>query len=119
MRIIRSDANIPRAIADWGSHGVAMWRISEFSDNDGVRVSLGRYEPGSELGRHPTGSWQAFAIVDGGGWVEGGDGARVEVAAGDVVVWEPGEEHTSGTDDGMLVSIVQTTRDPASGALRA
>ncbi len=119
MRIIRADANPVHEIADWDSRGVAMWRISEFSDNDGVRVTLGRYEPGGELGRHPTGGWQAFAIVDGRGWVEGGDGDRVDVVAGDVVVWEPGEEHTSGTVDGMLVSIVQTTVDPASGQLRA
>jgi quercetin dioxygenase-like cupin family protein len=112
MRIIRADANTVREIADWDSHGVAMWRISEFSDNEGTRVTLGRYEAGSVLGSHPTGSWQAFALVDGTGWVEAGNGERTPVTAGDIVVWEPGEEHASGSEHGMRVCIVQTTRDP-------
>ncbi|MGH8979274.1 MAG: AraC family ligand binding domain-containing protein [Acidimicrobiia bacterium] len=118
MRIIRADENPPRAITDWHSRGVHMWGISGFADNAGARVTVGRYDAGSVLGRHPTGSWQAFAVVDGSGWVEGSSGERAQVAAGDLVVWEPAEDHASGSDAGMLVSIVQTTCDPASGPLR-
>ena len=119
MRIIRATVKPERVIADWGSRGVAMSCVSEFASNEGARVALGTYLPTSILGRHPTGSWQAFAIVDGAGWVEGDDGERYDVGAGDLVVWEPGEEHTSGSETGMRVCIVQTTRDPAPGALRA
>src|SRR5262245_34981575 len=109
MRIIRRNDARVRSITDWDSSGVVMEPVAGFAENDGARVSLGAYEPGGILGRHPTGSWQAFAIVDGAGWVEGGDGRRVDVGTGDVVVWEPGEEHTSGSEHGMRVNIVQTT----------
>jgi quercetin dioxygenase-like cupin family protein len=112
MRVIRAADNGRREITDWDSTGVAMSKLAEFAANDFARVTHGTYDAGAVLGRHPTGMWQAFAILDGDGWVEGGDGARVDVHSGDVVVWEPGEQHTSGSDAGMSVCIVQTTRDP-------
>jgi quercetin dioxygenase-like cupin family protein len=55
-----------------------------------------------------------FAVVEGEGWVRGADGERAEVRAGDVVVWETGEDHDSGTESGMLVCIVQTSPDPGA-----
>jgi quercetin dioxygenase-like cupin family protein len=112
MRIIRADAATEREVGDWASTGVVMATLTEFAENDFVRVTRGTYIAGAILGRHPTGMWQAFAILEGDGWVAGDGGARVEVHAGDVVVWEPGEEHTSGSAHGMRVCIVQTTRNP-------
>jgi quercetin dioxygenase-like cupin family protein len=115
VRITRADAARMREIHDWGSAGVAMRTLAGFGSSELTRVTHAKYGAGATLGRHPTGSWQAFAILDGTGWVEGREGTRVAVRAGDVVVWEPGEEHASGSDAGMRVCIVQTSCDPESG----
>jgi quercetin dioxygenase-like cupin family protein len=114
VRISRADAAHTRAIREWNSVGVAMRTLAEYGHNEFARVTYGAYGAGAKLGRHPTGSWQAFAILDGAGWVEGDDEIRIDVLAGDVVIWEPGEEHASGSNTGMHVCIVQTSHDPGS-----
>jgi quercetin dioxygenase-like cupin family protein len=116
MRITRAEAAHTRPIHDWDSVGVEMRTLSEFAANAFARVTYGEYGTGAILGRHPTGSWQAFAILAGSGWVAGNDEVRIDVHVGDVVVWEPGEEHASGSEAGMRVCIVQTSRDPESGS---
>jgi quercetin dioxygenase-like cupin family protein len=63
--------------------------------------------PGGVLGRHPTGSHQLFAVVSGSGWVSGADGERAPIEAGNVVAWEPGEEHESGSAEGMTAIVVE------------
>jgi quercetin dioxygenase-like cupin family protein len=63
--------------------------------------------PGGVVGRHPTASTQLFVVVRGAGWVSGYDGAREPIAAGEAVIWEPGEEHESGSDAGMTVLVVE------------
>jgi quercetin dioxygenase-like cupin family protein len=114
MRISRADTAHTRANREWDSVGVAMRTLAQYGRSEFARVTFGEYGAGAQLGRHPTGSWQAFAILDGAGWVEGDDEIRIDVNAGDVVVWEPGEEHASGSDGGMHVCIVQTSCDPES-----
>jgi quercetin dioxygenase-like cupin family protein len=64
-------------------------------------------EPGGVVARHPAGATQLFAVVQGAGWVSGGDGERAPIQAGEAVVWEPGEEHESGSDEGMTVLVVE------------
>jgi hypothetical protein len=50
--------------------------------------------------------------VSGEGWAAGPDDEPVALGAGDAVLWEPGEEHSSGSDDGMVVVIVQSPEPP-------
>ena len=73
-------------------------------------VDLVYLEPGARIGRHPTRLAQLFAVVQGEGWVTGADGVREPIRAGEAVRWEPGEEHESGTDTGLLAVIVQADR---------
>jgi quercetin dioxygenase-like cupin family protein len=110
--VIKAGAATRTAITQWGSDGVGLGVISEYHDQPFARVQMVRFAAGGTIGTHPTGPWQVFAVVEGTGWVTAGD-QRAEVTAGDVVVWEPGEEHASGSSDGMLVCIVQTTNAPA------
>jgi quercetin dioxygenase-like cupin family protein len=63
--------------------------------------------PGGVIGRHPAAAAQLFAVVGGTGWVSGGDGERVPIRAGEAVAWEPGEEHESGSDEGMTAFVVE------------
>ena len=63
--------------------------------------------PEGVVARHPAVGAQLFAVVRGSGWVSGGDGDRETIEAGEAVLWEPGEEHESGSDEGMTVLIVE------------
>ena len=63
--------------------------------------------PGGVVGRHPAVGAQLFTVVRGSGWVSGGDGEREAIAAGEAVLWEPGEEHESGSEAGMSVLVVE------------
>jgi quercetin dioxygenase-like cupin family protein len=62
---------------------------------------------GGVVGRHPAVGAQLFAVVRGTGWVSGADREREPIAAGEAVLWEPGEEHESGSEDGMTVLVVE------------
>ena len=62
---------------------------------------------GGVVGRHPAGVPQLFVVVCGSGWASGADGTREPIAAGEAVVWETGEEHESGSDEGMTVLVVE------------
>jgi quercetin dioxygenase-like cupin family protein len=64
--------------------------------------------PGGVVARHPAVVAQLFVVVRGSGWVSGADGGREEIGAGDAVLWEPGEEHESGSDQGMTALVVET-----------
>jgi quercetin dioxygenase-like cupin family protein len=62
---------------------------------------------GGVVARHPAVGAQLFVVVSGSGWVSGADGEREPIRAGEAVLWEPGEEHESGSDDGMTVLAVE------------
>ena len=63
--------------------------------------------PGGVVARHPAVVAQLFAVVTGSGWVSGADGERRAIRAGEAVLWEPGEEHESGSDEGMTALVVE------------
>jgi quercetin dioxygenase-like cupin family protein len=69
-----------------------------------VVVELG---PGGVLGRHPAGVPQLFVVIRGSGWASGGDGEVIDLRAGDAVAWDAGEEHESGSNEGMTVLVVE------------
>ena len=64
-------------------------------------------EAGGVVARHPAGGAQLFTDVLGSGWVSGGDGERQAITAGETVLWESGESHESGSDEGMRVLVVE------------
>lgn len=66
-----------------------------------------RFEPGGAIGRHEAGFGQLFLVVEGSGWVEGGDGRRVELAAGQGAFFARGELHAKGSESGMTALMVQ------------
>ena len=63
--------------------------------------------PEGVVAQHPAVGAQLFAVVRGSGWVSGGDGERESIEAGEAVLWEPGEEHESSSDEGMTVLVVE------------
>ena len=85
-----------------GSANAAVRRLG--ADAHAVVIDL---DPGGIVGRHPAAGAQLFIVVLGTGWVSGGDGEREQIRAGEAVLWEPGEEHESGSDEGMTVLVVE------------
>ena len=60
------------------------------------------------MARHSAVAPQLFVVVRGTGWVSGADGARDVIAAGEAVLWEQGEEHESGSDEGMMALVLES-----------
>jgi quercetin dioxygenase-like cupin family protein len=63
--------------------------------------------PGGVVARHPAVVPQLFVVVSGTGWVSGADGEREAIGAGEAVLWEQGEEHESGSDEGMTALVLE------------
>lgn len=64
---------------------------------------------GGVVGRHPAACRQLFAVVSGSGWVSGAEGERRPIHTGEAAVFEPGEEHDAGTDEGLTAVCVEGT----------
>ena len=107
MRVIHQDVRAGR-ITDFESVEAFATRLA--ATRDEAHVTLLTIAAGGRIGSHPAAMRQVFAVVSGRGWVAGDDGGRLLVEAGDVVVWEAGEQHESGSDDGMTVVAVESRR---------
>jgi mannose-6-phosphate isomerase-like protein (cupin superfamily) len=95
-------------ISGFGSRGATAVPLT-LPDGE-AHVVVIRLVAGGVLGRHPASVDQVFAVVDGSGWVCGPDGERAPVAAGTAVYWSAGDEHESGTDDGLTAIVVEAER---------
>jgi len=91
-----------RPVTAPGSVNAVVRRLA--ADAHVVVIELGA---GGVVARHPAGLGQLFAVLQGSGWVSGDDGEREQIRAGEAVVWAPGEEHESGSDEGMTVLAVE------------
>jgi hypothetical protein len=94
-----------RLIERFGSRGASHLGGAAFDGAGGVAFLT--LTPGGHLGRHPTVLAQLFCVVTGSGWVAGDDGRRHALAVGQAALWEPGEEHESGSDEGMTVVVLE------------
>ena len=104
MRIFRFDSEVSIPIGRFGSD----FRIGRLTGDDTrARVQILHLAPGGLVGRQPARLRQLFAVVTGSGWVSGGDGQRRAIRAGQAAVWEPGEEHDAGSDDGLTAVSVE------------
>jgi quercetin dioxygenase-like cupin family protein len=87
------------------ARGTANARVKRLAAE--AHVVLIEIGAGGVVGRHPAVGAQLFAVVRGAGWVSGADGEREAISAGEAVLWEPGEEHESGSPEGMTVLVVE------------
>jgi quercetin dioxygenase-like cupin family protein len=101
---MRKSPTASSAITEYDAVGVS---LSTLAEGDAFRVTVATFEPGGTIGAHPTTLPQLFHVVDGHGWVSGADGEKVQIVAGEHVVWQALEDHASGSHDGMVVVIVQ------------
>ncbi len=102
-----------RSLTSFGSTGAELLRAALVREpQEGFAVDVVRMAPGGVIGRHPTRLWLLFLVVHGSGWVSGASGDRRVLRAGEAAVWSPGEEHASGSDDGLLAVVVQCRTRP-------
>ena len=59
---------------------------------------------GSVSARRPS---RLYCVVAGSGWVTGPDRRRVAIGPLEAAFWEAGEEHESGSEDGMTVIVLE------------
>jgi quercetin dioxygenase-like cupin family protein len=102
-----------RELDAFGSSGVTLTPHARVEQpGAGFAVDVVTYGAGSTIGRHPTALWQLLVVVRGAGWAAAADDQQVPLDAGDAVLWEPGEEHTSGSAEGMVAVVVQSPVTP-------
>jgi len=73
-----------------------------------LHVGCVRLGPGGSVGFHQATTPQLFAVVEGSGWTASGEARdREGIAAGCAVVWDEGEWHEVGTDEGLVAIVVE------------
>ncbi|MEQ8693190.1 MAG: cupin domain-containing protein [Pseudomonadales bacterium] len=118
MQRIKFSAADAQAITRYDSHRADSVHLADGQGESHVYVI--HFGPDGAIGRHPTGFCQLFLVVAGDGWVEGGDGQRLQLASGEGVFFERGESHAKGSATGMTAIMVQAdqfalrTFDPES-----
>jgi GrpB-like predicted nucleotidyltransferase (UPF0157 family) len=104
VHILRFDPEVSIPISHFGSN----FAIGPLTSPDSrVHVQIMHLTPGGLIGRHPTSMKQLFAIVAGTGWVSGQDGKRRALRAGYGALWEEGEDHEAGTDEGLTAVCIE------------
>jgi hypothetical protein len=94
-----------RNISLFGSRGLRATRVA--AGEGQVSVTCLNLAAGGLVGTHPASATQFFLVISGTGWVAGSNGLPAPVGAGWGVRWEEGEEHTSGTDEGMVALVIE------------
>ncbi len=104
MRIIRFDIETAIPISQHDSR----FSVGPLTGPLGpVAVQAMYLPPGGRIGRHPTDQLQLLAVVSGSGWASGGDGRRRDLRAGYGAVFDPGEQHETGTTEGLTAVCVE------------
>lgn len=112
MRLYRFDAEQGHLITQFGSERVAITGIARIAEG-GVQIGCMHLEPGGRVGAHQATTPQLFLVVRGEGWVRGPELERTPISADQAAFWEPGEEHESGSESGMVALVIESdTLDP-------
>jgi quercetin dioxygenase-like cupin family protein len=97
-----------REIEHFGSRAFTHYRLARTSGE--AAISAIELDAGGVIGRHPAASRQFLVVVEGSGEVSGADGELRPIAAGEAATWEPGEEHETRSETGMLAIVLEGER---------
>ncbi len=104
VQIVKFDPEVALPFTEFGSD----LRIGPLTGRDSrVHVQIVYLAGGGSIGRHPTSVKQLLAVVAGTGWVAGEDQTRRSIRAGYGTVWEVGEDHEAGSDEGLTALCVE------------
>lgn len=78
--------------------------VAILHDAPGARIVVFRIEPGQQVAPHSSPSTVVLSVASGSGFVSGSDGERA-VREGDIVAYEPAEEHGMRAEDEPFVIV--------------
>ena len=64
-------------------------------------------KPLGVIGMHKATADQLFIVAKGEGWVRNKNSDKFILKEGECVYWKEGEDHESGSDNGMIVYILE------------
>ncbi len=105
MRIIAFGPEEARPITGFDSVAAASVPLGDGTGESHIYAV--RIAAGGSIGRHRAGFDQLFLAVEGSGWVEGEDGRRIPIAAGEGAHFAKGEMHAKGSDGGLVAVMIQ------------
>jgi quercetin dioxygenase-like cupin family protein len=94
MKIERSDRATTKGPAEWFTGDVYVDPIAV--DGSGLSAAVVHFTPGARTAWHTHPHGQTIFIIEGVGRVQRDGGEMEEVRPGDVVYFEPGENHWHG-----------------------
>jgi quercetin dioxygenase-like cupin family protein len=108
VRVIEFEAGEWFDDARFGSHGFS---VTAVGDAAAVRMNVLRLNPGGVVGEHPAVGQQLLIMLSGVGTVGTPTEGPFEIAAGQAVLFEPGELHTTRTAVGMVALAIEGQLD--------
>lgn len=120
MNITRAKAAATkRGPADYFTGTVWLHELTSAPYVSDVRVVVATFEPGARTAWHTHPHGQLLQIVSGAGRVQKAGEGVVEVSAGDVIWFEPGERHWHGAAPNCLMSHLAVQRADEAGRTAA
>jgi quercetin dioxygenase-like cupin family protein len=108
MIIYRFDQEAGRAIEAFDSTNLIMSRIVTSEKSGSFHIGCMHLEANGNVGYHQAPTNQLFLVVQGEGWVRGGDHDKMNIKAGQAAFWITGEWHESGTESGMMAIVIES-----------
>ena len=106
MNIYHFDADVGRAIDNFGSKNFILSRIAQLTAP--ARVSCFYLGSNGKVGSHQATTPQLFLVVQGEGWVRDETSQRISITMGCAVFWDKDEWHESGADNGLTAVVIES-----------
>ncbi|MGC3791260.1 cupin domain-containing protein [Priestia aryabhattai] len=106
MKIYKFSKEHGKKIEKYQSHLATYVKITQ--TNKAAKIGYMYIEGEGTVGYHEAPITQLFIVVEGEGWVTGEDQKRISIKSGEVALWEKGEWHMSGSEEGMAAIVIQS-----------
>ena len=74
---------------------------------DEIQLVVMNIKPFGVIGMHKAPADQLVIVAKGEGWVRNESSDKIILKEGECVYWQEGEDHESGSDNGMIVYILE------------
>ncbi|RUS46233.1 cupin [Cohnella sp. AR92] len=105
MRLYRLSKQLGKPITSFNSREASFARIVDYEKT--LHIGCIFVGPSGLVGAHEAPVNQLFLVLNGEGWVVGREGTKVEIRSGMAAYWEAGEQHESGSEQGMTVLVLE------------
>ncbi|TCZ79289.1 cupin [Paenibacillus albiflavus] len=110
MRLFSFDQSAGNAIDKYGSKNLVITPIMRLLDKqlDIIQMACMHLDKDGLIGGHEAVIPQMFIVVDGEGWATGGEGIRIPISKGQLVLWNAGEWHEVSSENGLCAIVVES-----------